>query len=154
MPNDLDFVALVVERLAGGGARPLVFGGWAEELTGLIAPRQHADIDLLLPAASLPDVHWIAGATEIRAKRFAHKRAFVMDCVTIEVTLVQNHPQAPVTYFWGDVPYYWLKPLSEPELPLAARGFVAVSRENLIRYRSSHEATQPWRWRDPASLVD
>jgi hypothetical protein len=158
MLNDLDLVAFAVDRLAAAGAPTLVFGGWAEELTGLVAPRSHADIDLLLPAPSLAAADRLVaagGAFEIRGKRFAHKRAFVISGVTVEVTLVQNKDEAPVTHFWGDIPYRWLVPLDEPEPVLTSvRPLAVVSRENLIQYRRSHHTTQPWRWRDPASLVD
>jgi hypothetical protein len=38
----------VVAALEQAGITALVFGGWAEELYGLIAARDHCDIDLLL----------------------------------------------------------------------------------------------------------
>ena len=59
----------------------LIFGGWAEELTGIIPPRDHKDLDLLYLAEDFarfdtfienqPDLQ------EIKAKHFAHKRAFL-----------------------------------------------------------------------------
>jgi hypothetical protein len=156
--NDLDLLALVVDRLEAAGAGVLVFGGWAEELLRLTPPRPHADIDLLLPAASFAAVdRFLAAAVnapkEIRAKRFAHKRAFRLNGVTIEITLVE-HDGGPVTRFWGDIAFRWLVPLGRAE---PASGMVrplpVVTRENLVHYRRFHRLRQPWRWRDPASIV-
>src|SRR5262245_55407002 len=71
----------VIERLADAGLPCLLFGGWAEEALGLIGPRPHQDIDLVLPVSLSRDFHrfvFRAGewSCRSRAKRFAHKRAF------------------------------------------------------------------------------
>jgi Aminoglycoside-2''-adenylyltransferase len=157
--SNLDLLASVVDRLATAGIEVLVFGGWAEELSRLSAPRPHRDIDLLLPAQSLAAVdRFIAGegrSNEIRGKRFAHKRALLVSNVPVEITLVGHDPEGPVTRFWGDTPFRWLVPLCEPEpVRTAVRAFAVVSRANLARYRELHDTTQPWRWGDPASLLD
>ncbi|HEY3184509.1 MAG TPA: hypothetical protein VGJ77_16835 [Gaiellaceae bacterium] len=85
--NDLAFVLRVVDLLASHGLRMWVFGGWGEELRGLRPPCGHADVDLLYPAPDFArldtlDLDWIA------AKRYPHKRAFVLDGVRVEVLLV------------------------------------------------------------------
>jgi hypothetical protein len=157
--NDLDLLALVVDRLEAAGAGGLVFGGWAEELLGLSSPRFHRDIDLLLTAASFAYVDRILAAAadapdEIGAKRFAHKRAFRLKGVTVEITLVEHDCESPVTRFWGDVPFRWRIPLGQAEPALSkVRSFPVVTRENLAHYRRLHRTTQPWRWRNPASRV-
>lgn len=46
--NTLELVQSVVEDLVVAGFDIRVFGGWAEELQGLEAPRPHRDIDLLV----------------------------------------------------------------------------------------------------------
>lgn len=159
-PNDLDLLALVLDRLNAAGAGTLVFGGWAEELLELSPPRPHGDIDLLLPAPSFASVdRLLTGAAnaldEIRPKRFAHKRAFRIRGVTVEITLVEHDRDDPVTRFWGDVPFRWLTPLGRRKpVSGAVRRFPVVTSRNLARYRRLRRATQPWRWRDPASLVD
>jgi hypothetical protein len=155
--NDLDLLALVIDRLEAAGAGVVVFGGWAEELLGLSSPRLHSDIDLLLNATSFAHVdRFLAAAAdapkEIGAKRFAHKRAFQLKGVTAEITLVEHDCEGHVTHFWGDVPFRWLVPLSQAEPALSkGRSFPVVTRENLAHYRRLHRTTQPWRWRDSAS---
>ena len=123
-------------------------------------PRPHRDIDLLLPAPSFAALDRLLAASartlpEIRAKRFAHKRAFTLESVAVEVTLVEDADGSPMTRFWGDVPFRWLAPLAMSELVApASHPFALVSTENLVRYRALYATTQPWRWRDPGSLVD
>ncbi len=155
--NTLDFLAAVLDLLAAADVRALVFGGWAEELTGLAAPRPHGDVDLLFPAPSLAAVDRFVrvegNGHEIRGKRFAHKRAFKINDVAVEVTLVESDGKGPLTRFWGDVLFRWQSPLGE-SVPTAARPLPVASRANLIRYRALHQTTEPWRWRDPACLVD
>ncbi|HVB53008.1 MAG TPA: hypothetical protein VNF24_02295 [Candidatus Acidoferrales bacterium] len=48
MASDLRLLPSVDVRLEQAGFTVLVCGGWAEELPGLVAPRAHHDIDLLL----------------------------------------------------------------------------------------------------------
>jgi hypothetical protein len=85
--NDLTFVLRVVDLLASHGLRTWVFGGWGEELRGLRAPCTHADVALLYPAPDFArldtlDLEWVA------ARRLAHRRAFVLDGVLVELLLV------------------------------------------------------------------
>lgn len=140
-----------MDHLARAGIDCLLFGGWAEEALGLCQPRAHADIDLLLPAESfdLLDRLLASGAvTEIAAKRFAHKRAFLVDGTMIEITLVQREGDTAVTWFWGDVRFEWVQPLAEACI-LAGQALRAVSQVNLKRFRALHKTTEPWRWREP-----
>jgi hypothetical protein len=86
--NDLPFVERAVSLLASKGVDSWVFGGWGEELRGLIKPREHVDLDLLYPAEdwSIVDnlyLDWIEG------KRFDWKRAFKLEGLTVELFLVQ-----------------------------------------------------------------
>jgi hypothetical protein len=86
--NDLAFVERAVSLLASKGVDAWVFGGWGEELRGLIKPREHVDLDLLYPAEdwSIVDnlyLDWIEG------KRFDWKRAFKLEGTTVELFLVQ-----------------------------------------------------------------
>ena len=86
--NDAAFVERAVTLLASKGVDTWVFGGWGEELRGLIKPREHADLDLLYPAEDWAIVDglyldWIDG------KRFAWKRAFRLEGIQVELFLVQ-----------------------------------------------------------------
>jgi hypothetical protein len=86
--NDLAFVERAVSLLEAKGVDTWVFGGWAEELRGLIKPREHVDLDLLYPAEdwSIVDnlyLNWVEG------KHFDWKRAFRLEGITVELFLVQ-----------------------------------------------------------------
>jgi hypothetical protein len=87
--NDLAFVERAVALLRAKGVNTWVFGGWGEELRGLIKPRAHVDLDLLFPAPDWRDVD----ALDLdwnEAKRFPWKRAFVLDGVMVELFLVER----------------------------------------------------------------
>ena len=77
----------------------------------------HVDIDLLYWGDDLPvSTTFCEGCrspAETRQKRFQHKRAFLGKGVSREIVLVRDE-QAPVTWFWGDVPYRWEQPLFYP----------------------------------------
>lgn len=114
-------------------------------------PRSHADVDLLLPAADFTAAErFIAkeAASEVRGKRFAHKRAFLLDGVLVELVLVEPGEHGLVTRFWGDRELWWHKPLAEPNASPAL-----ISRLNLDLYRCRYQSLDPGRWRDPASRV-
>lgn len=146
-----------MHRLSDAGIHCLLFGGWAEEALGLCPPRPHKDIDLLLPDWSFDKLHhFIADSPndlkEIALKRFAHKRAFVLDGLMVEVLLVQEESGVAWTSFWGDVRFEWALPLAE-YCNLDGHRLPVASRDNLRRYRANHRSTEPWRWRNPASLT-
>ena len=87
--NDLRFVERAVSLLQAKGINTWVFGGWGEELRGLIKPRPHVDLDLLFPAPDWRDadelyLDWVPG------KRLPWKRAFVLEGVVVELFLVER----------------------------------------------------------------
>ena len=137
-----------------------VAGGWAEEMLGRRPAGPHGDVDLIHDGGGRAAVDaWLRGPppgiTEIAAKRFARKRAFLMDGMCCEIVLVRQVNGAPVTLFWGDVPFVWERPLLHRS-PLQRDGYdlSVLSAANLAALRARHRETQPWRWRDPASLVE
>ena len=147
-----------LSRLGSAVTSCILFGGWAEELQDLRPPEPHGDVDLLLPAPDFVQLEQaMAGRTgfrEIRAKRFAHKRAYsAADGLMIEFVLVTPEHAGPVTRFWGDIPFRWLEPLTDCSVRLADGDLAVASCANLIRYRRRHRSFEPWRWRDPGSLV-
>ena len=87
--NDLAFVERAVRLLGSKGVDTWVFGGWGEELRGLIKPREHVDLDLLHPAESWAEVDELH-LDWIEAKRFPWKRAFVLEGIAVELFLVQR----------------------------------------------------------------
>jgi hypothetical protein len=153
--NNPELVHVVIRRLNAEGLLCLLFGGWAEEALGLVPPRRHRDIDLLLVAPSFDRLDRLLTGTaldleEIVAKRYAHKRAFVLEGVLVEVTLVEDTPEGPQTTFWGDVPFAWTEPLAEP-CYLESFALAAASRANLRRYRMNHNSIEPRRWANARS---
>src|SRR5215218_6961176 len=106
-PTDLRHVQRVVRLLEAHGIITWLCGGWAEELQGLIAPRPHRDIDLLYRADDFELVDRFlrqAAVEEILAKRFSHKRAFVLEGVMTELILVR--PDL-TTLFWNQQHFAW-----------------------------------------------
>lgn len=129
--NDLVFVEGVQTMLRAEGIETWVFGGWGEELRGLIRPRDHVDVDLLYPAESWAevdalDLDWIEG------KRFPWKRAFAQEAVAIELFLVQHDERGWYTALRERV-HRW------PENVLASNGHLRVaSTAALASFRHSY----------------
>ncbi|MES0864886.1 hypothetical protein ABLN87_21265 [Ruegeria sp. SCPT10] len=113
--NTPETVTTVLAKLAELRIVAALCGGWAEEALGIIPPRPHKDIDIVVEANdfSAIDQALIDGElkNEIAAKRFAHKRAFVFSETMVEMYLVQNRANGLVTMFWGDTEYVWRDPL-------------------------------------------
>ncbi len=133
-----------------------MFGGWAEELLGLSAPRSHRDIDLVVEDKSFAAIDGLfrSGrlANEIVLKRFHHKRAFVFNDTMIEIYRVEPCGDRLVTLFWGDAEHVWLKPLTTKAW-LDGHCVNVITPENLSAFRRARRSHQPWRWRDRASLI-
>ena len=107
MPIDLPQIQRIVRLLEAHGVVTWLCGGWAEELHGPIAPRSHQDIDLLYRAADFELVDRFLkqrADEEIVAKRFSHKRAFVVEGVMTELILVR--PDL-TTLFWDEHEFAW-----------------------------------------------
>jgi hypothetical protein len=129
--NDLAFVERAVALLRSKGVETWVFGGWGEELRGLIRPRDHVDLDLLYPGESWQDVDrldldWIEG------KRLPWKRAFAHEAVAVELFLVQRDEEGWYTALRRRV-HRW------PENVLASNGHLRVaSTAALASFRHSY----------------
>jgi len=97
--NDLSFVMRVVDLLEDARLRVWLFGGWAEELRGLRAPCEHADVDLLYPGKDFARVDaFLAGRD---AKRRGHTRSFELDGIPVRLMLVQRDEQG----WYTDLPH-------------------------------------------------
>jgi hypothetical protein len=137
--NDLTFVDDVVTRLQAAGIMTWLFGGWAEELLGLAAPRKHRDLDLLHLAADFGPVDDFMTAegqvTEIAGKRFPHKRAFLSEGIMVELILVRTTRSGGFcTLFWGDTLHRW----PDDVFTTIAGGRRVASAASLRGYRASH----------------
>jgi hypothetical protein len=149
--NTLGLVAAVLARLQREGVPCHVSGGWAEELLGLRPPGPHGDIDLVHLAPDFVAVDralargFLGG--EIVLKRFPHKRAFLVGGICCEILLIDQTGEPPMTRFWGDVPFFWRRPLLEPDGAGHGDPISVLSRPNLLHQRAHHRSTQPHRWR-------
>ncbi|SON57620.1 hypothetical protein HDIA_4079 [Hartmannibacter diazotrophicus] len=158
MANTLETLCEILTQLGAGRVPCAITGGWAEELLGLREPWKHADIDLVYQGETFAALdtaieHLKPTVREVWQKRFRHKRAFVFEGTLCEITLVQGGPLAPVTHYWGDVPFHWQVPLLHQEMvDLPCCRASVMSADNLLRHRLCWKETQPHRWRDPASL--
>lgn len=134
MRNDLQRVQSVMALLESHGIATWLFGGWAEELHDMTAPRAHRDIDLLFPGESftLVDRFLRSGEVqEVAAKRFPHKRAFMSDGVMTEMTIVG--PDS-TTLFWGRRRFDWPEDTFDHRLD----GIRIASPAALAGYREAH----------------
>ena len=86
--NDLRFVERAVSLLASKGIDTWVFGGWGEELRGLIRAHEHTDLDLLYPAEDWEAVDALY-LDWIQTKKRPWKRAFRLEGIAVELFLVQ-----------------------------------------------------------------
>jgi hypothetical protein len=131
--NDRRFLERVVALLGGAGVEIWIFGGWAEELLGLSDPREHADVDLLYVAEDWSGVDaFLVEMAEVTAKRFPHKRAFVLDGVLVELLLVQRDRDGYFSRFPA-IDYRW------PPDVVAEHGRLPVAgRESVVAYRNDH----------------
>jgi hypothetical protein len=129
--NDLMFVERAQSLLRGCGVETWIFGGWAEELRGLIHPREHADLDLLYVAQSWEEVDALQ-LDWIEAKRYAWKRAFILEGTMVEMFLVQRDDRGLYTALRERV-HRW------PDDSFASTGALRVaSAAALASYRHSY----------------
>jgi hypothetical protein len=136
---DLTFVHETVRLLQNAGISTWLFGGWAEELLGLVPPRPHHGLDLLYPADdfALVDALLVASddLAEITEKHLLHKRAFARLGIMTELILVRSPPGAGhSTDFSNQTRYQWPDNL----LAGAAHGLRLASPEALWQYRADH----------------
>jgi hypothetical protein len=111
MNNTIKFVNSIIKQLESSGIRVIVFGGWAEELAGAIAPRLHKDLDLLYIGSNFSQVDKFMESqpdiVEIKPKCFPHKRAFLYNEIMVELLLLQPHGNQFVTVFWNEFSLVW-----------------------------------------------
>jgi hypothetical protein len=118
--NDLLFVERAQSLLRDRGIETWIFGGWGEELRGLIRPREHADLDLLYPSETWEEVDGLTGLDWVPGKRRPWKRAFVLDGTMIELFLVRRDRQGWYTALQRRV-HRW------PENVVASSGHLRVA---------------------------
>ncbi len=143
--NTFSFVNHLLHTLAAAHTRSWLFGGWAEEVWGVIAPRPHNDIDLLYPAADFGTLDQFIGTNpsmaEILAKRFSHKRAVMYHDVMVEWFLLESHGTGYATHFFdGKHSFYWPDGSLTQVRGLDGQHVDVASRDALTAYRQQVEA--------------
>jgi hypothetical protein len=129
-------MAEAVGYLEERGIETWVFGGWAEELRGLVLPRTHSDLDLLYPAEDFGAIDALLATgelEEITAKRFAHKRAFRFAEAMVETFLMAHDRRGWHTMFWDQVRHDW--PMDVVDV---LEGRRVVSADALRSYRDAY----------------
>ena len=148
--NTLELLAAVVRMLADAQVETWLFGGWAEELSGLCPPRAHRDIDLLYPAQGFHRLDQFlrvqGGIQEVTAKRFPHKRALEWSGALVEVFLVRPEAEGLVTDFFGAFPFVWPQDTLSSTVTLPGGEWPCASEAALRQYRARHgEVEQAYR---------
>ena len=142
--NTPEFLVAVVRALEAAHIKTWLFGGWAEELSGLRPPGPHRDIDLLYPSATFTRLDTFLqtneGAEEIKAKRFAHKRALRWDGVLVEIFLLCPEAGGYVTHFFGFHRFPWPEDTLLESVPLLGERIASASPSALTLYRQEHGA--------------
>jgi hypothetical protein len=133
--NDLSFVERAQSLLRSKGVETWVFGGWGEELRGLIRPRPHVDLDLLYAAEGWDEVDELYLDWN-PAKRYGWKRAFILEGIQVELFLVQRDEHGWYTKLARRT-HRW------PENVLASNGHLRVaSTAALASYRYSYRVDE------------
>jgi hypothetical protein len=139
--NSIELVRTVVGYLRDNGIDVLLGGGWAEELQGIIKPREHGDIDLHYLAndfQKLDKYIAVSGVEEIEAKHKSHKRAYKQNGVMVEVILIQKDNQGNYSNYNQEKVIRW------PEfLSVSVDGLSCLSPEALKFKRSVHHFLFP-----------
>ena len=111
MISNFKFLLRTFELLNSNGIQPILIGGWAAELGGIIKPRAHKDIDLIFLSENFDLVDKLLlnnhELIEISQKHKYHKRAFIFKEVMVEIFLVQKDEAGLYTNFYGTNKYYW-----------------------------------------------
>ena len=139
--NTMEFVRTVIINLRDSGVDVLLGGGWAEELHGIIKPRDHSDIDLYYLAEDFNKLDKFiknSELEEIKPKHKSHKRAFNKDGVMVEVILVQKDYKGYLSNYNQEKIIGWPAPLSTK-----IDGLACLSREALAFKRSVHNYLFP-----------
>jgi len=141
--NTPELLVAVVRTLEAAQIKTWLFGGWAEELSGLRPPGPHGDIDLLYPAATFAQLDTFLKASEsveeIKAKHFPHKRAFRWHHVLIEVFLLCPDANRYVTHFFGIHRFPWPEDTLSASVPILGERMACASSRALTLYRRQHD---------------
>ena len=95
----------ILDILDGQRVRCWLGGGWAEELQGIVPPRNHKDVDLYLPAATFSSLDRYM--PDPREGTIKHFRGFVLCGALVEVLLMRPTETGYVTSFFDRYDLVW-----------------------------------------------
>ncbi len=141
--NDRTFLREVMESCRKRDLCVWLFGGWAEELSGLTDPRIHSDIDLLYPAhdSELLDtvIRESTDWAEIVLKRFPHKRAVMIQGIMVEFFMVRSEAGRSFSDFFGRFRFDWPEDTLEYSTTLCDITVNIASQTALKKYRQFND---------------
>ena len=134
MSSDEILLRKILYDLVEAGFDVGIFGGWAEELQEIVAPRRHDDVDILVVNPNLDELDaFVTSRDEVVAKHYPHKRAYIESGVVVELFLVTHRDGRWTTNFRGVHEHCW------PTISWDYhRGFPVGPAAALTSYRNSY----------------
>ena len=140
--NNQSFVVEVISIFLKHQVLLHVFGGWAEELTGIRPCSAHKDVDFICVDEGTRKIDSILSEisvfAEIEQKRFSHKRAFMYKGIMIEIFLARRYVSHCYIDLWGRYKICWLESRMSQLIPDAYSTISVVSPDVLQLYRQHY----------------
>jgi hypothetical protein len=113
----------LIHDLTEAAFNPLLIGGWAEELHGLVPPRPHEDVDVVLLEPNIARLDaFVAERNERVDGHLSHKRVMFPGGVKVELFIAERCRGEYYTVFWDRMTWQWpetLEPVDLHGLPVA-----------------------------------
>jgi hypothetical protein len=142
--NDVRLVRLVLADLRANGFRPLLIGGWAEEILGLVESRPHEDVDVLLLDPTIESLDaFVATRGEVVDGHLSHKRVCLHQGVKIELFIAARAGGSFETVFWDRLTWQWpgpMQPVDVDGLPLAPVEALRGFRSSFAEFMAARDA--------------
>lgn len=141
----------IVTKLESKGLEIIVFGGWSAELQKLEKTRPHSDIALLILDKNFNSLVQLINSNNWEiVKSYAHKKAFLIDCIMVEVFLVKMDDSKFTTEFIGEersVIFHWPDQLFA-ETATRDGNLKVATKDAMAKYRKNHKiihSNSPWK---------
>lgn len=139
MYNNIQFLTSLIDELYSHNIVVVIFGWRAEELSKVIEPKPHKDIDLLYIAEDFSELEKaMKNNKEIEAKRLYHKRAYIINNIMVEFFLLQKQWKIYYTNFYGNKIYERPKDMIQTTKKYNDKEYKIASKETLQLYRTNY----------------